>query len=93
MGTVKFLREMGLDVFDDIINHSYDNIDNPIDRMYKAIIDNKELLMNNEKTKLLWKQNTTRFIKNVEFAKKELYTFYVERATNLFKRVYNEFNI
>jgi hypothetical protein len=38
---------MGLDMYDDIIDHSYDNITDPIERVYAAIYNNKELLSNN----------------------------------------------
>jgi hypothetical protein len=32
-GHVKNLRDMGIDVFDDVVDHSYDNIDHPIERV------------------------------------------------------------
>lgn len=32
-GHVKNLRDMGIDVFDDIVDHSYDNVDHPIERV------------------------------------------------------------
>jgi hypothetical protein len=79
-GTVKFLRDIGLDVFDDIINHSYDQIENPIDRMYRALTDNKKLLIDLDNTKELWLGSKDRFEKNVSFAKNDLYSFYISRA-------------
>lgn len=92
-GTVKFLRDMGLDVFDDVVNHSYDEIENPIDRLYAAIHDNIELLSNNERTKQLWQQHKERFINNVDFVKHKLYNFYSSRAETLFLEAKNEFNV
>jgi len=86
-GTVKFMREIGLDVFDDIIDHSYDIVENPIDRLYLAISKNKELLTN-PNIKDIWKENTTRFIKNVEFVKKGMYDFYSNRATKQISELY-----
>ena len=86
-GTVKFMREMGLDVFDDIIDHSYDIVENPIDRMYLAISKNKELLTN-PNIKDIWKENMPRFIKNVEFVKKGMYDFYSNRATKQISKLY-----
>jgi hypothetical protein len=83
-GSVKFLRDMGLDVFDDIVNHSYDSIENPVDRIYKAITDNIELLTNSEKTKELWKNNQHRFLANINFVKNDLYKYYAERADKEF---------
>lgn len=92
-GAVEFLRNMGLDTFDDIIDHSYDDIENPIDRLYRAITDNIELLTNNENTKQLWINNKDRFIKNVDFVKNRMYNFYSSRAEQLFLEAKNEFNL
>lgn len=86
-GVVKFLREIGIDVFDDIINHDYDMIDNPIDRLYRAIFDNLTLLTDNSKVKNLWKQNQHRFLNNINFVKQDLYNFYSKRATNIFDKI------
>lgn len=84
-GSIKFLRDIGIDVFDDIVDHSYDLIDNPIDRMYRAIVDNKNLLSDIDNTKQLWIDSKDRFARNVEFAKKDLYEFYTRRAESLFR--------
>jgi len=86
-GTVSFLRSMGLDMFDDIINHDYDLIENPIDRMFSALVDNLELLTNNERTKNLWKENKHRLLSNVDFVKNDLYGFYQDRAENQFFKI------
>jgi hypothetical protein len=86
-GTVSFLRNIGLDVFDDIIDHSYDLIEDPIDRMFSAVINNRELLTNNERTKTLWKENKHRFLRNVEFVKDDLYKFYQDRAETQFFKI------
>lgn len=42
---VHYLRQMGFDVFDDIVDHSYDNISSAIDRQIK-ILDVAEQLVN-----------------------------------------------
>lgn len=86
-GIVAFLRTMGMDVFDDIIDHSYDTIENPIDRIYQAVTSNIELLTDNAKVKDLWKQNEHRFIKNIDFAKTSLYNFYTQRTTDKFHAI------
>jgi hypothetical protein len=92
-GSVDFLRKMGMDMFDDIVDHSYDAIENPEDRLYRAIIDNIELLTNNQKTKDLWKTNKFRFIKNVDFAKTTLYNFYSSRAEQLMLETIDDCNL
>jgi hypothetical protein len=92
-GSVAFLRSMGMDVFDDVVDHSYDSIANPIDRLYRAVTDNIELLTDNQKVKQLWLANQTRFANNVDFAKNQLYNFYSSRAEALFLKAKNDFNL
>jgi len=92
-GSVKFLREMGLDVFDDVVDHSYDEIDDPALRLETAIKNNIELLTNNTKTKQLWIQNKDRFLKNVDFCKERMYNFYYNRAKDLFLELIPHDNI
>lgn len=89
-GTVKFLRNMGLDVFDDVIDHSYDTIENPINRLYQAISNNKDILLN-PNIKNIWKKNKHRFEKNVNFIKKEMYEFYSSRARKQIGDLYEYF--
>ena len=86
-GTVNFLRSVGLDVFDDIVDHTYDTIENPIDRLYRAVTDNLELLINVERTKSLWIQNHNRFLQNVEFFRKDLWQFYNTRFNHIIDRI------
>ena len=86
-GSVDFLRSMGLDMFDDIVDHSYDAIDDPAERLEAAIIDNAELLTNNKRTKDLWVQNKTRFENNVDFCRERLYNYYSDRAKAMFDGV------
>ena len=86
-GSVAFLRSMGLDMFDDIVDHSYDAIDDPAERLEAAIIKNAELLTNNKRTKALWVQNKTRFKNNVDFCRERLYNYYSDRAKAMFDGV------
>lgn len=79
-GAVGLLREMGMDVFDDVIDHSYDNISDPLLRMHQAIELNSTLLRDGDLVKNLWQKNKQRFINNVAFARNQLYNFYITRA-------------
>ena len=90
-GAVAFLREMGLDMFDDVVNHAYDSIENPIERIHRAITDNMILLTDNARTKQLWQDNRSRFEKNVEFVRSNLYEFYADRATTKFNQVMHDY--
>jgi hypothetical protein len=76
---------MGLDVFDDIVDHSYDDIDDPILRLNSAIELNFRLLIDNTLVKKLWLKNKDRFIFNHNFLKNNLHTFYKNRTVELFK--------
>lgn len=91
-GFVNFLRKMGFDMFDDIIDHSYDDIIDPIDRAYSAIILNLDLLKDCENTKKLWIKNQHRFLKNVDFAKTKMLEFYQNRTEISFNNVINIVN-
>jgi hypothetical protein len=84
-GTVSFLRDMGLDVFDDIVDHSYDDIHDPILRLHSALELNFRILTDNELVKKLWIKNKERFIANHKFLKNNLYDFYKNRTIELFK--------
>jgi hypothetical protein len=90
-GTVDFLRNIGLDVFDDVIDHSYDLIDDPVERMYHAFYDNKDILSNLTNIKNIWKLNQPRFLRNVDFVKHELYNFYTRRASQNFFKILNHY--
>jgi len=65
-GSVDILRKYGFDLFDDIIDHSYDTINDPYLRMTQAIVDNRALLEDREKTIDLWNKNKSRFRSNFE---------------------------
>ena len=79
-GMVEFYRSLGFDVFDDIVDHSYDTITDPVDRLARAILSNQQLLVNSTKTKELWKSCEDRFNKNIDFARKNLYNVYEWRV-------------
>ena len=86
-GSVEFLRSIGLDMFDDIIDHSYDSIEDPAARLESAILKNQELLTNNDRTKQLWIENKDRFKNNVDFCRQRLYNYYNTRSKDLFNKV------
>lgn len=83
-GIVNFLRSIGLDVFDDIIDHSYDAEQHPIQRMHLAITKNIHLLVNPDLVKQLWVKNKDRFSKNIDFMQNKLYDIYSQRAFKKF---------
>jgi hypothetical protein len=92
-GSVALLRSIGFDMFDDVVDHSYDTIENPIDRLYTAVTNNLELLTNNDKTKTIWQENKHRFLKNVDVAKTTMYDFYSKRALEKIDKLNYELNL
>jgi len=92
-GTVKFLRNMGIDVFDDVVDHAYDDIQDHEERLNTAIRLNADLLTDNQKVKALHKKHIDRFVQNVDFAKNKLYNYYTDRATDMFLKIKDEYKL
>jgi len=59
------LAKFGFDTFNDIIDHSYQSLDDPHDRCYKAIELNLKLLKDFDKCKTLIEHNQSRFQHNL----------------------------
>lgn len=89
VGAVDHLRTVGFDMFDDIINHDYDTIENPFDRIIAAIDLNCHLLCENE-TKKIWATAKPRFIKNINYAKNGMYKYYELSSLKTLKNILNE---
>lgn len=87
VGIVQLLRDIGFDVFDDVVDHSYDLIDNPFNRIITAIDRNQQLLLDAGYAKAQWSANRERFVNNVELAQTYLYPWYQTRATQQFNRL------
>jgi len=86
-GLVKFLQDLGFDMFEDIIDHSYDSIQDPLDRLCASIDLNYLLLSDSDRTKKLWIKNQNRFINNIDFIKNQMLDKLQRRAHNDFDKV------
>jgi hypothetical protein len=86
-GVVNFLRTLGFDMFDDVIDHSYDLISDPLDRLCTAIDLNMRVLVDNHRVKQLWNQHQQRFINNIHFAKTQMYDIFEQRVRNNFSNI------
>jgi hypothetical protein len=89
-GMVKFLREFGFDVFDDVINHDYDDIIDPVSRIKTLYELNSDLLKDVGLVKKLWQERKDRFIANIEFAKYQMYENFRIRAITEFTKAIND---
>jgi hypothetical protein len=82
-GAVAHLRDMGLDVFDDVVDHSYDQIANPFDRIVNAIESNRRLLTDTDYAKQSWNTCRSRFKRNVAVMR-DIYSWYEQRTRKKF---------
>jgi hypothetical protein len=62
-------KKLGLDTFDDIIDHSYQYIEHPGQRVVESILRNLELLNNIEKQASLRQQHKDRLDKNLKLVR------------------------
>jgi len=72
-GIIAYLRSLGFDMFDDIVDHSYDLITSPFFRLVTAIKSNQQLLSDREHAINTWHQCQHRLQANYEFAQKHLH--------------------
>jgi hypothetical protein len=70
VGTVDYLRNLGFDMFDDVINHDYDFVVEPHLRVIKAIDDNLHLLNGSMNLDKMWQDRQERFMHNCFLADK-----------------------
>lgn len=88
-GTVQYLRGLGFDMFDSVIDHSYDLELDPYQRLYKAVTLNLELLTNQRMVRDAWIQCQSQFEKNLQFARCHLYNELRDRCRNEFIKVWH----
>lgn len=85
VGAVDHLRQLGLDVFDDVVDHSYDNIANPLDRISNAIDLNRRLLSDSDYAKSQWSRCHSRFENNIKVFS-TISDWYTQRAVSEFNK-------
>jgi hypothetical protein len=71
--TPEYMKSLGFDVFDDIIDHSYQYLDDPYDRCYYAIQRNLDLLKNHALAEHLVLTNRPRFQHNLDLLKENIF--------------------
>jgi hypothetical protein len=78
---------LGFDLFDDIVDHSYQNMLDPLDRCYYALKLNLDLLQDFDRVSKFVKDNTSRFQHNLELCQKNIF---VTRVAELITQFDNE---
>lgn len=63
-GSINHLRNLGFDLFDDVINHDYDTIQDHYTRMFTALNSNRQILENRKLALTYWNQCKDRFNQN-----------------------------
>ena len=63
------MREQGFDVFDDIVDHSYQNLLDPYDRVYAAVDRNLSLLQDFNRASEFIANNQDRLQHNLDLVK------------------------
>ena len=67
--SVRYLRNLGLDLFDDVVDHSYDQLINPTQRLITALENNKNLLCQKHTVQQAWMHCQKRMMENVRIVK------------------------
>jgi hypothetical protein len=80
--TVSYLRSLGFDMFDDVIDHRYDTVVDPLARLVQALSSNIALLQDGDLAKNAWRKCQDRMKNNVELAK-QLELDMPDRVTSL----------
>lgn len=86
-GSVEHLESLGFDVFRDIVDHSYDNIQDPMARLTSAVDLNIKLLTDKQWATSQWTRSIDRFEKNVKHSKQGMYDLIKNRAVEQFKKI------
>lgn len=81
-GTVEYCRQNGFDMFDDVIDHSYDLVQEPMQRIILAIDLNRKLLTDKQYALTAWQSCLPRLDSNFEFAQKKMYDHFACMYTN-----------
>jgi len=95
--SVSFIKDVWeIDIFDDIIDHSYDNIEDPGKRLRTAIDSNEKLFyMSSKESKKLWEKVKHRLEKNCDILDNILYDVNFRRKKDFMeiKKSLEYFNI
>jgi len=79
-----YFRKMGFDVFDDIVDHSYEDLNSPKERIVQAVVRNKNLLKNKHLAAEFFNKNRDRFEANRKLLRSDyLLDFYVNKINDL----------
>jgi len=87
-GYIAHLRDIGFDLFDDVIDHSYDLVQDPLSRIQTAVDRNQRLLTDPDFARQCWKDCSDRLEKNYKFAQSQMHDLYRVRCLSEFNAVF-----
>ena len=91
VGTVEFLRNLGFDMFDDVVDHTYDTDPDPVGRVVNAINSNYHLLASSDFAIARWKACKARFDSNWQLVRSgQLAQWYTARLEKQFAQSVKE---
>lgn len=83
-GIPQSLRDLGFDVFDDIIDHSYERMSDPYDRAYYAIEKNLHLLTDVMVPQNFIKNNQHRLQHNVDLLRRNVFLDHMVKKISMY---------
>ena len=72
------LRELGFDTFDDVVDHRYQNMPDPLDRCYSAIERNLDLLQDTDWVCQFVQDNKPRFEHNLKLCQHNVFSVHLD---------------
>ena len=80
-GIADWMQSTGFDVFDDIIDHSYQWMPDPYERCYHAIYNNLDILRDHDLAQGLVTFNQARLKHNLDLLQSDIFTDLVKKIT------------
>ena len=68
------LRDLGFDIFDDVVDHRYQNMPDPLDRCYSAIERNLDLLRDPDRVRQFVQDNQARLEHNLRLCRHDVFS-------------------
>lgn len=86
-GVVSYVKSLGFDTFEDVVDTSYDSITDPIQRMITAIDSNIRLLSDPDFAYQIWHSCQHRLINNIDWAKNHMHNCARQKTIDALPRV------
>jgi hypothetical protein len=90
-GIPTFMQSLGFDVFDDIIDHSYQHVADPWDRVYQSVEKNLHLLKDTKLTQEFIKNNHSRLQHNVNLINDNIFQNHITNQIAKYDPAFQEF--